>query len=239
MGQSTGLGMLDDDSALYQYLRDHLRGASAKCIAAHLVGWGETDGSYPSDAGDFGRCEALLDAAPEFRARLGEMVSVNAYWAALVVEWERLRGLGSGSMDVAIRDIIAPIEQLDPGATRVGGCVLRHRAITFSQEDYLMARAARGKKAPMKEEPADKAVAADAYRVTADELRAFVDRYEGLEAEKAEIADQMKGVMGEAKALGYHTKALRKLIALRKRKPDEVAEEEAVLDLYKAALGME
>lgn len=78
----------------------------------------------------------------------------------------------------------------------------------------------------------------DAYNVTADELRQFIERYEHLEAEKKDITDQQKEVMAEAKGRGYDTKVLRKIIAMRKRKPDEIAEEDAVLDLYKAALGM-
>ncbi|MDD7969917.1 DUF2312 domain-containing protein [Roseinatronobacter alkalisoli] len=78
----------------------------------------------------------------------------------------------------------------------------------------------------------------DAYNVTAEELRQFIERYEHLDAEKKDIADQQKEVMAEAKGRGYDTKVLRKIIAMRKRKPDEIAEEEAVLDLYKAALGM-
>ena len=77
-----------------------------------------------------------------------------------------------------------------------------------------------------------------AYDVTADELRQFVERYEHLDAEKKDIAEQMKEVMAEAKGRGYDVKALRKIIALRKREPDDIAEEEAVIDLYKAALGM-
>ncbi len=76
------------------------------------------------------------------------------------------------------------------------------------------------------------------YRVTADELRQFVERYERLESEKRDIADQQKEVMAEAKGRGYDTKVLRKVIALRKREPDDIAEEEAVLDMYKEALGM-
>ena len=77
------------------------------------------------------------------------------------------------------------------------------------------------------------------YRVTADELRQFVERYERLEADRKDLADQQKEVMAEAKGRGYDTAALRKLIALRKRDSDDVAEEEAVLDLYKQALGMD
>lgn len=76
------------------------------------------------------------------------------------------------------------------------------------------------------------------YRVTADELRQFVERFERLEAEKRDIADQQKEVMAEAKGRGYDTKVIRKVIALRKRDKDDIAEEEAVLDMYKQALGM-
>jgi uncharacterized protein (UPF0335 family) len=78
----------------------------------------------------------------------------------------------------------------------------------------------------------------DSYFVTAEEIRQFVERFESLEAEKADIAEQQKEVMAEAKARGYDTKALRKLIALRKREPDEIAEEQAVLEVYAEALGM-
>lgn len=76
------------------------------------------------------------------------------------------------------------------------------------------------------------------YKVTAGELRQFVERYERLEAERRDLADQMKDVMAEAKARGYDAKVLKKLIALRKREASEVSEEEAILELYKEALGM-
>lgn len=76
------------------------------------------------------------------------------------------------------------------------------------------------------------------YRVTAEELRQFIERYERLEAEKKDIADQQKEVMAEAKGRGYDTKVIRKVIALRKRDKDDIAEEEAVLEMYKSALGM-
>lgn len=76
------------------------------------------------------------------------------------------------------------------------------------------------------------------YRVTADELRQFVERWERLEAEKRDIADQQKEVMAEAKGRGYDTKVIRKVIALRKRDRDDIAEEEAILEMYKQALGM-
>jgi uncharacterized protein (UPF0335 family) len=76
------------------------------------------------------------------------------------------------------------------------------------------------------------------YRVTANELRQFIERFERLEAEKKDIADQQKEVMSEAKSRGYDTKVIRKVIALRKRDKDDIAEEEAVLEMYKEALGM-
>ncbi|WP_068112163.1 DUF2312 domain-containing protein [Tropicimonas marinistellae] len=76
------------------------------------------------------------------------------------------------------------------------------------------------------------------YKVAAGELRQFIERFERLEAEKKDIAEQQKEVMAEAKARGYDTKVMRKVIALRKREPDDIAEEEAVLEMYKEALGM-
>jgi uncharacterized protein (UPF0335 family) len=76
------------------------------------------------------------------------------------------------------------------------------------------------------------------YRVTANELRQFIERFERLDAEKKDLADQQKEVMGEAKSRGYDTRVIRKVIALRKRDKDDIAEEEAVLEMYKEALGM-
>ncbi|MBL4927277.1 DUF2312 domain-containing protein [Fuscibacter oryzae] len=79
----------------------------------------------------------------------------------------------------------------------------------------------------------------DPYNVTADELKQFIERFEHLEAEKKDLAEQQKELMAEAKGRGYDTKILRKIVALRKRQPDDIAEEEAVLELYKQALGMQ
>lgn len=91
---------------------------------------------------------------------------------------------------------------------------------------------------PMKNTEADLGVINATMAGPADELRQFIERYEQLEAEKKDITEQQKEVMAEAKGRGYDTKIIKKIIALRKRKPDDVAEEEAVLDLYKQALGM-
>ena len=85
----------------------------------------------------------------------------------------------------------------------------------------------------------DTVIEASTYSVTADELRSFVERYERLEQEKRDISDQMKEVMAEAKGRGYDTTCLRRVIQLRKRDRDDLAEEAAVLDLYLSALGMD
>ena len=78
-----------------------------------------------------------------------------------------------------------------------------------------------------------------ARMLTADELRQFVERFEQLESEKKDVTEQQKELMAEAKGRGYDTKVLKKVISLRKRKPDDIAEEEAILEVYKQALGME
>ena len=87
-------------------------------------------------------------------------------------------------------------------------------------------------------DPVDDNTAEANYRVTAGELRQFIERFERLDQEKKDIAEQQKEVMAEAKARGYDTKVMRKVIALRKRDKDDIAEEEAVLEMYKEALGM-
>jgi uncharacterized protein (UPF0335 family) len=76
------------------------------------------------------------------------------------------------------------------------------------------------------------------HRVAADDLRQFIERVERLNAEKSDIAEATKEVLAEAKGRGYDTAVLRKIIALRKRNSDDIANEECVMDTYKEALGM-
>ncbi|MEM6615089.1 MAG: DUF2312 domain-containing protein [Pseudomonadota bacterium] len=71
-----------------------------------------------------------------------------------------------------------------------------------------------------------------------DQLKAFVSRIERLEEDKQAIAEDLKQVYGEAKAMGFDTKTLRQVIRLRKKDVEERQEEEAMLDLYLQALGM-
>lgn len=73
---------------------------------------------------------------------------------------------------------------------------------------------------------------------TADELRQFIERYEQLEKEKKDISAIQKEVMSEAKSRGYDTKIIRKIVNLRKKSADARAEEEAIMEVYMSALGM-
>ena len=74
--------------------------------------------------------------------------------------------------------------------------------------------------------------------IAGEELLQLVERWEHLNVEKREIAMVQSEVMAEARGRGYDTKVIRKLIAERKRKPDDIAEEEAVLEMYREAVRM-
>ena len=75
--------------------------------------------------------------------------------------------------------------------------------------------------------------------VTAAELRAFIERLEKLRAEQADLKQAEKEVFAEAKGRGYMTRPIRTILKERATAPDKLAEEQAVLELYKAALGMD
>ena len=74
--------------------------------------------------------------------------------------------------------------------------------------------------------------------IAADELRLLIERIERLEEEKKAIADDVKDVYAEAKARGYDTKTMRAIVRLRKMETHDRQEAEALLDTYKAALGL-
>lgn len=74
--------------------------------------------------------------------------------------------------------------------------------------------------------------------VAAGQLRAIIERIERLEEEKKTLADDIKDVFLEAKGTGFDTKAIRTILKLRKKDTAERQEEEAILDLYKSALGI-
>ncbi len=74
--------------------------------------------------------------------------------------------------------------------------------------------------------------------VNAGHLRAFIERIERLEEEKKALSDDIKDVYGEAKGNGFDVKIMRKIISIRRLDRDKRIEEETILDLYLAALGM-
>ena len=75
--------------------------------------------------------------------------------------------------------------------------------------------------------------------IAADQLKAVIERIERLEDEKKALADDIKEVYAEAKGTGFDTKIMRKIISLRKKDHAERQEEEAIMELYLQALGME
>ncbi len=104
-------------------------GASSRCMAAHLTGM-QHDSSHPHDAGDFNRCLDLLDAVPDLRERLSKMSDVNAYWAALVSDWDRIEDLVRArkwsEAYAAISAATRPIEDADPDVIRLGSdCIVK------------------------------------------------------------------------------------------------------------------
>ena len=75
--------------------------------------------------------------------------------------------------------------------------------------------------------------------IAADELRLLIERIERLEEEKKAIADDVKDVYGEAKSRGYDTKTMRTIVRLRKMETNDRHEADALLETYKAALGLD
>lgn len=74
--------------------------------------------------------------------------------------------------------------------------------------------------------------------VAQDQLRAFIERIERMEEEKAAIAADIKEIYAEAKGNGFNTKVMRRIVNIRKQDANERMEQEAILELYMNALGM-
>jgi uncharacterized protein (UPF0335 family) len=80
--------------------------------------------------------------------------------------------------------------------------------------------------------------AVDTQSIAADQLRSIVERVERLQEERKALSDDIADVYAEAKANGFDTKILRKIVQMRAQDRDERMEFEAMLELYKQALGM-
>lgn len=72
-----------------------------------------------------------------------------------------------------------------------------------------------------------------------DRLRLLIERVERFEGDKADIAEDIKAVYGEAKAVGFDVKIMRELVRLRKMKPDDLRERNALLQVYASELGLD
>ena len=88
------------------------------------------------------------------------------------------------------------------------------------------------------EKPAPEKTTDDVGGIAGTRLKAFIERIERLEEEKKGLQDDIKDIMAEAKGTGFDTKIIRKIISLRKKDKQEIQEEEELLALYKAAIGM-
>jgi len=78
----------------------------------------------------------------------------------------------------------------------------------------------------------------DTQSVAADQLRSIIERVERLEEEKNALSNDIRDVYAEAKANGFDKRVLKRIVALRRQDRDQRMEEEAILELYKQALGM-
>ncbi len=82
-------------------------------------------------------------------------------------------------------------------------------------------------------------MAGEGHNSADDRLRLLIERIERLEEEKKGIADDIRDVYAEAKAVGYDAKIMRKIVRIRKMSKDDIAEQNAVLDTYCTALGLD
>jgi uncharacterized protein (UPF0335 family) len=84
----------------------------------------------------------------------------------------------------------------------------------------------------------DTAEAATTGNVAADRLKSIVERIERLEEERKALGSDIKDIYAEAKSAGFDVKVLRQLIRMRKQEPNEIEEQQTLLDVYRRALGM-
>lgn len=87
--------------------------------------------------------------------------------------------------------------------------------------------------APQTQEASD-----EVFEVSSKHLKSFIDRLEKLDEEKTALMEDIKDVYGEAKAVGFDAKTIRKIVAMRKKDLEKRREEQELLDLYMSAIGM-
>jgi uncharacterized protein (UPF0335 family) len=79
----------------------------------------------------------------------------------------------------------------------------------------------------------------DTGGISGERLRSFVSRIEKLEEDKAAVGEDLKEVYAEAKGVGFDTKIIRQIVRLRKVEVEKRRENDELMELYKAAIGME
>jgi len=102
----------------------HDTGSSSKAMARILAGEKVRDAAYPSDGGDLGRCLRLLEAIPEWKARLGDVAAASPEWFALISHWDELAALhkkdDGKSVYARMKGILDPIEAKNPNLVKLG-----------------------------------------------------------------------------------------------------------------------
>lgn len=87
-------------------------------------------------------------------------------------------------------------------------------------------------------QPVEDSEAQDVGGVSGNRLKSFIERVERLEEEKKVLAEDIREVYAEAKSVGFEPKIMRKIVSMRKANLEKRREEQELLDLYMAALGM-
>ncbi len=108
----------------------------------------------------------------------------------------------------------------------------------LDDDDDPLGGASTSDRKPRPNSKKDSDITETSQTVAAGQLRAFIERIERLDEEKKSIADDIKDVYAECKGTGFDVRAVKQLIRIRKQDKAEREEAEAILDLYKAALGM-
>lgn len=228
-----------NDTRLVKWTSRESFGSSARTMLNFLGMEITMEPSYPHDSSDFGRCLKVLQDFPEWEARLPEMYKLpgvaGEVWAALAPMWGTLKGLYMQDANLcsrAIKAIIAPLEAESGQVIPVGKnakIILPCALVSEKSADHEKASVGpqHGKN---DEKPAD---------VSGRRIKSYLERIERLEEEKKGMADDIKDIYAEAKGTGFDPSILRKMIRLRKMDIEKRREEDALLELYMAAIGME
>lgn len=97
-----GVNLFPRAASVEEWISGRDTGTSSTTIWRHMRGLPSFDPTYPLDPSDFGRCYRLLDIAPEWRRRIGEMAAFGPVWARLAADWDNLTALYEAEVDVSV-----------------------------------------------------------------------------------------------------------------------------------------